>query len=260
MNLLHALNFISQLPLYAFVLGFVCAAYFAFRGRSYIVALCLVAIAGFPAANYLYSYAKGKMLAPAARKVEVASWPRESITRDNKPRVFMSTWGSDGVVPKTLVVLGRFEKTYGLIGDDWYYFERTPETACADTHYDVRMLLRMRGPIPCVSATKTGRRRDFRQLNMPEIAESHLLLLADADAPHHHENKAGGIFLSGTLELGLVSDQGNQLVSFWEAAYFDVPFYPPMITANGWFKVSLAADHTPRPEVVKFVLDALGDT
>ncbi|WP_298106427.1 hypothetical protein [Bradyrhizobium sp.] len=253
--------FLTQLPLYAFVVGFICAAYFAFRGRRYIVALCLVAIAGFPAASYLYSYANGRYLAPAERKVEVASWRRESITRDSKPRVFISTWGTDGVVPKTLVVLGRFEKAYGLVGDDWYYFEQTPGSVCVDTHYDKRMLDRMRGAVPCVSATKTGRRKAFRQLNMPEIAEPHLLLLADADAPLHHESDTREIFASSTLELRHVSDSGNKLVSFWEAPYFDVPVFPPiLILGKGWFRTSFAADHAPRPDVVKFVLDALGDT
>jgi hypothetical protein len=66
--------------------------------------------------------------------------------------------------------------------------------------------------------------------------------------------------MSSTLELRLVSAQANQLVSFWEAPYFDVPIFPPMINLDGWFKVSSATDHTPRPTVVKFVLDALGDT
>jgi hypothetical protein len=260
MGMVYFRVLLTQLPLYAFVLGFICAAYFAFRGRSYIVALCSVAIASFPAASYLYSYANGKILAPAARRVEVASWRREGITHDNKPRVFISTWGTDGVVPKTLVVLGRFEKAYGLVGDDWYYFERTPATGCVDTHYDMRMLLRMRGPVPCVSATKTEQRRAFRQLNIPEIAEPHLLLLADANAPLHHESGQGETFASSTLELRLVSDAGNKLVSFWEAPYFDIPVFPPiLILGKGWFRGSFAAEHAPRPDVVKFVLDALGE-
>ena len=251
---------ISQLLLYGSIIGLICAAYLALRGRNYKPALFLAAMAGFPAASYLYSFVNGTILAPAARKVEVASWQRVSITHDNKPRVFISTWGSDGWVAKTLVVLGRFEKAYGFVGDDWYSFERTPGTTCPETHYDERLLRQLREPTPCLSATKTGRRMGLRGLNMPEIAEPHLLLLADANAPSHHENKVGGIFSSSTLELRLVSDQGNQLVSFWEAPYFDVPLFPPLITRDGWFRVSVAADHAPRPDVVRFVLDALGDT
>jgi hypothetical protein len=264
MNIFVAYHLISQLIslllLCGSIVGLICAAYLALRRRHYKPALFLAAIAGFPAVSYLYSLVNGTILAPVARRAEVASWQRVSITHDNKPRVFIDTWGTDGVVPKTLVVLGRFEKAYGHIGDEWYYFERMPGTACAETHYDVRMLDRMREPTPCVSTTKTGRRMGFRQLNMPEIVEPHLLLLADADAPSHHENKEGGVFMSSTLELRLVSGQGNQLVSFWEAPYFDVPTFPPMINLDGWFKVSSAADHAPRPTVVKFVLDALGDT
>jgi hypothetical protein len=248
---------ISQLVFYGSIIGLICAAYLALRGRRYKPALFLAATVGFPAVSYLYYFVNGTILAPVVRKVEVASWPRMSITHDNRPRVFIDTWGSDGVVPKALVVLGRFEKAYGMIGGDWYYFERTPGTPCAETHYDVRMLDRLRELTPCVSATKTGRRTGFRELNMPEVAEPHLLLLADRNAPSHHENKAGGTFMSSTLELRLVSDQGNQLVSFWEAPYFDIPIFPPTINLDGWFKVSFAAGHTPRPEVVKFVLDAL---
>jgi hypothetical protein len=62
------------------------------------------------------------------------------------------------------------------------------------------------------------------------------------------------------LELRLISGESNQLVSFWEAPYFTVPTFPPLLTLDGWFKASSATDHSPRPEVVKFVLDALGDS
>jgi hypothetical protein len=96
-------------------------------------------------------------------------------------------------------------------------------------------------------------------LNMPEIAEPHLRLLADADAPSHHQSNRG-VYASGTLELRLVSDEGNRLVSFWEAPYFDVPAFPPiLILGKGWRKESFEADHAPRPDVIKFVLDALGE-
>jgi hypothetical protein len=196
MNIFVAYHLISQLIslllLCGSFIGLICAAHLALRGHHYKPALFLAVTAGFPAASYLYSRVNRTILAPVARKVEVASWRRVSITHDNKPSVFIDTWGTDGVVPKTLVVLGRFEKAYGHIGDEWYYFERMPDTVCAETHFDVRMLDRMREPTPCVSATKTGRRMGFRQLNMPEIVEPRLLLLADADAPSHHENKAGG--------------------------------------------------------------------
>jgi hypothetical protein len=264
MNIFVAYHLISQLISLLLLCGsIIClifAAHLALRHRLYRPALVLAAIAGFPALSYLYSLVNGTILAPVVRKVEVASWRRVSITHDNKPRIFIDAWGGDGVVPKTLVVLGRFERAYGHIGDEWYSFERTPGTVCAETQYDARMLDRMRDPVACVSATKTGRRMGFRQLNLPEILEPHLLLLADADAPSHHQNKAGGIFMSSTWELRLVSGQGNQLVSFWEAPYFDVPIFPPMVNLDGWFKVSSEADHAPRPKAVKFVLDALGDT
>jgi hypothetical protein len=263
MNIFIAYHLISQLIslllLSGSIIGLIFAAYLTLRGRHYKPALFLAAMTGFPAVSYLYSLVNGTILAPVARKVEVASWRRVSITHDNKPHVFIDAWGIDGVVPKTLVVLGRFERGFGRIGDEWYYFERMPGTVCAENHYGVRMLDRMRGSTPCVSTTKTGRRAVFRKLNMPEIVEPHLLLLADANAPSHYESKSGGIFASSTLELRLVSDQGNQLVSFWEAPYFNVPKFPPMITLDGWFKVWSTADHTHRPVVVKFVLDALCD-
>jgi transposase len=39
---------------------------------------------------------------------------------------------------------------------------------------------------------------------------------SDADAPSHHQSDRG-VYASGTLELRLVSDEGNRLVSFWDA-------------------------------------------
>jgi hypothetical protein len=260
MGIVYFRVFLTQLPLYGFIIGCAYAAFLAISRRNYLLALFFAAIVLFPFVNYVYSFVDARVLAPHARTEEVASWRRVSITHGNKPRAFITTWGSDGLVAKTLVVLGRFEKAYGLIGDDWYYFERTPGTPCAETQYDVRMLLRLREPTPCVSATKVGRRVG-RQLNMPEVAEPHLRLLADADAPSHHESDKGGIFASSTLELRLVSGEGNKLVSFWEAPYFDAPVFPPiLILREGWFREPFAADHAPRPDVVKFVLDALGDT
>lgn len=246
---------ISLLVFFGSIVGLICAAYFILRGRRYQHALLLATIVGFPALSYLYLFANGRVVAPVMRKAEVASWQRVSIPPNNKPRVFV---GGGERLAKTLVAIGAFEKAYGLNGDDWYSVERTPGTACPETLDDLREIGRSSGPPSCVSATKIGRRRGFRQLNLPEIAEPYLLLLADGDAPSHHTNEAGGVFASSTFELRLVSDQGNQLVSFWEAPYFDIPAFPPGLTGDGWFKVSLGADHSPRPDVLRFVLDGVG--
>lgn len=251
---------ISQLTFYGSIVGLIYAAYLVLRWQLYMPALFLAATVGFPSLSYLYHFIDGTIVAPAVRKAEVASWRRVSITRENKPRVFVDTWSTNGYVPKALVALGRFEKAYGHIGDEWYYFERTPGTVCAEDHYDVRMLDRMGQPVPCVSATKTGRRVGFRELNIPEIAEPRLLLLADRDAPSHYQHKAGRPYTINTLELRLVSDQANQLVSFWEIPYFEVPMFPPNLNLDGWFEVSTAAGYARRPEAVKFVIDALNGT
>ncbi|WLB57899.1 hypothetical protein [Bradyrhizobium japonicum] len=255
MNVYLAISLlISQLVFYGAIFGLMWAAYLVFRWRLYASAL-LTATVGFPALSYLYHFIDGALVAPAVRKAEVTSWRRVSITSDNKPRVFIDTWGTSGYVPKALLALGRFEKAYGRIGDEWYYFERTPGTVCAENHYDVSMLNRMRQPVPCVSATKTGQRAGFRELNIPRIAEPRLLLFADRDAPSHYQSDT-----TNTLELRLVSDQANQLVSFWEIPYFGVPMFPPNLNLDGWFKVSAATDYTRRPEEVKFVIDALNGT
>ncbi|WP_456623488.1 hypothetical protein [Bradyrhizobium sp. P5_C12] len=251
---------ISQVVFYGSIVGLFYAAYLVLRWRLYRPALFLAATVGFPALSYFYHLIDGTVVAPALRKAEVASWRRVSITGDNKPRVFVDTWSGNGYVPKALVALGRFEKAYGRIGDEWYYFERTPGIVCPENHYDVRMLDRMSQPVPCVSATKTGRRVGFRELNIPEIAEPRLLLLADRDAPSHYQHEAGRPYTSNTLELRLVSDQANQLVSFWEIPYFEVPMFPPNLNLDGWFKVSAAAGYARRPEAVKFVIDALNET
>jgi hypothetical protein len=240
--------------------GLIYAVYLALRWRLYMPALILAATVGFPALSYLYHFLNGTVVAPALRKAEVASWRRVSITGDSKPRVFVDTWSTNGYVPKALVALGRFEKAYGRIGDDWYYFERTPGAVCPENHYDVRMLDRMSQSVPCVLGTKTGGRAGFRQLNIPEIAEPRLLLLADRGAPSHYQHEAGRPCTSNTLELRLVSDQGNQLVSFCEIPYFEVPMFPPNLNLDGWFKVSAAASYARRPEAVRFVLDALNQT
>jgi hypothetical protein len=248
---------LTQLPLYGFIAGFAYATYSATRSRQYALALLLAAIVAFPFASYLYASVEGRVVAPHARRADVASWPRVSITHDNKPGAFLTTWGTDGYVPKTIVALGRFEKAYGLIADDWYSFERVPGAACAEVGNDERAVRRRnpREPNPCVLLTKIGR-RDGRRLNMPEIAEPHLRLLADRDAPSHHEIDRT-TFASSTLELRLVSKEGSQLVSFWEAPYFHVPVFPPLLSKDGWFRDWFAAEHTPRPDIIQLVLDAL---
>jgi hypothetical protein len=161
----------------------------------------------------------------------VASWPRIRITHDNMPRVFLTTYGTDGFVPKTIVAIGRFEKAYGLIADDWYSFERVPSAACAEAGKDERAVRQqfLHEPNPCVKLTKIGSAR----MMFPNIAEPHLRLLADREAPSHHEID-GTVFASSTLELRLVSKEGNQLISFWEAPYFRVPVFPPLLGKDGW--------------------------
>jgi hypothetical protein len=245
--------FLIHLPLYGFSAGFACVAFVAAHRRDYVLAALMAATAAFPFASYYYYSVEARDEAPRARRAEVASWPRVRITHDNMPRVFLTTYGTDGFVPKTLVAIGRFEKAYGLIADDWYSFERVSGAACAEAGKDERAVRRfLHNPNPCVTLTRIVSRR----MNTPDIAEPHLRLLADQEAPSHHEID-GTVFASSTLELRLVSKEGNQLVSFWEAPYFRVPVFPPLLGKDGWARDWFAAEHAPRPDVVHFVLDAL---
>jgi hypothetical protein len=246
-----------HLPLYGLCAGFLFAALFAAVRRRYAVALLLAGIAAFPFVNYYYAYVSAKDEAPRARRAEVASWPQVRITHDNRPRVFLSTYGTDGFVPKTIIALGAFEKAYGVIGDYWYSFERVPGAACDEAGKDERAIRQkyLHDPNPCVTLTKIVRRDSL----LPDIAEPHLRLLADREAPSHHETD-GTVFASSTLELRLVSKEGNQLASFWEAPYFRVPVFPPLLLKSGWSTDWFAAEHAHRPDVVHFVLDALSGT
>jgi len=67
----------------------------------------------------------------------------------------------------------------------------------------------------------------------PQIAEPHLRLLTDEAAPSRHQN-AGMVYSSSTLELRLISRDHNNLVSFWEASYFDAPAFPPIFMYETW--------------------------
>ncbi|MGY4475740.1 hypothetical protein [Bradyrhizobium sp. USDA 3364] len=128
-----------------------------------------------------------------------------------------------------MVALGLFEKAYGVIGDDWYSIERADSAPCVEAGKDERAVRRRdpREPNPYLKLTKIERRDDLR-LTIPQIAEPHLRLLSDRYAPSHREIDKT-IFANSTLELRLVSEQGSQLVSFWEAPYFRVPGVPPML-------------------------------
>lgn len=260
MGLIYAILVVSQLPLYGFIIGFAWAACAAVRDRRRGRALWLAAVAAFPLACYLYAYIDARVLAPPARQAEVASWPRASITRENRPRVFLTTSGTDGHVPKAMVALGLFEKAYGVIANDWYSVERVDSPACVDAGKDERAI-RNRNPNqpdPCLKLTKIERRDTLRP-NIPQIAEPHLRLLVDRDAPSHREIDKT-VFAGGTLELRLVSEAGSELVSFWEAPYFRVPSIPPLLGREGWLRGWFAGEHTPRPDTVQFVRDALRGT
>jgi hypothetical protein len=248
---------VIYLPLYAFCAGFLLAALFAAVRRRYAVALLLAGLAALPFVNYHYAYVSAKDEAARARRAEVASWPQIRVTRDNRPRVFLTTYGTDGFVPKTIIALGSFEKAYGVIGDYWYSFERVPGAACDEAGKDERAIRQkyLHDPNPCVTLTKMYNVR----MNTPNIAEPHLRLLADREAPSHHETDQT-VFASSTLELRLVSKEDNQLVSFWEAPYFRIPVFPPLLLKNGWSTGWFEAEHAPRPDVVHFVLDALSGT
>ncbi|MBR0956386.1 hypothetical protein [Bradyrhizobium japonicum] len=252
---------IYQLPLYAVVVGCGYASWLAVNRRKHLLALFLAVAAIFPLVSYVYAIADARFVAPNARKAEVASWPRERITPDNRPHVFLTTWMNfGGSIAKVLVELARFERAYGLIGDDWYSFERVAGSACAEPHYNALSLYRqdqVRKSTACVSVTKVGRRFD----SFPQIAEPHLRLLTDEAAPSRDQN-GGRVYSSSTLELRLVSSDHNNLVSFWEAPYFDAPAFPPifMYRDMDWSRESFRAEHLPHPEPIKFVLDALGNT
>jgi hypothetical protein len=264
---LYFTQYLSWFIFFGSLIALICAAYFALRYRLYWQALFLAGTIGLPAASYVFSYVNGTILFPIVRELQVASWHRASITRNNKPRVFISTLEVGGgtlrnpevggVLPKALVVLGQFERAYGLIHSDWYYFERTPGMDCAEIRSAKNMLDLLRKETPCVTATKTDKRWQFGKINMPEIAEPHLALLNGEQAPSHLENFMGGTFSNGALELRLVSGQNNQLVSFWEATWFWAPVL--RLTLDGWFKVMYAAGHPVHPDNLKFVLEALGD-
>jgi hypothetical protein len=263
--LLYTLLFLVQLPLYVFTIACFFGAIVATRRRKRSLALALATLAVAPFVGYYYSFIEEKYRTPTARKSEVASWPHVSIGRENKPQIFFTTMAYGGSISKRLVELGRFGKAYGLVGDDWYSFERARDPACIEYRYDDRKP-RARDPLqptgvhplepsPCVSVTRVGRRFDLT----PQIAEAHLRLLDDRSAPSHRESE-GITFASSTLELRLVWEQGDQLVSFWEAPYFKVPTFPPtMVGANGWVREWFEAEHAPRPNPVNFVLDALSD-
>ncbi|WP_152977377.1 hypothetical protein [Bradyrhizobium pachyrhizi] len=256
-GLIYTIVVLSQLPFYGFIIGFAWAASVAARNGRRGRALVLAVVAALPLVSYLYAYVEARVMAPPARQAEVASWPRISITRENRPRVFLTTWGIDGYVPKTMVALGLFEKAYGVIGDDWYSVERVNSAACVDAGKDERAI-RNRNPNepnPCMRLTKIER-RDTLRLNAPQIAEPHLRLLADRDAPSHREIDRTA-FASSTLELRLVSQQGSELVSFWEAPYFRVPSIPPLLGRAGWSRGWFVGEHTPRPDIAQFVRDAL---
>jgi hypothetical protein len=250
--------FVSQLPLYALIIGCAYVSWHAIKHRKSLHAVLPAAIAGLPFASYAYSVVDARYFAPSARQREVASWHRIGITRDNKPRTFLTTWGSGGSVARTLVDLGRFERAYGLIADDWYSFERPPGSTCTETQDSARPLRRqddLRGSTACITATKIGSQHKL----MPQIDEPHLRLLTDRAAPSHHESNRG-VYASSTLELRLVSGENNQLVSFWEIPYFDVPVFPPILIireGKGWVRESFEGSHPPSPEPIKFVLDAI---
>jgi hypothetical protein len=252
---------IYQLPLYAFVMGCGYASWLAINRRQHLLALFLVGAAIFPLASYVYAVADARLVAPNARKAEVASWPRERITPDNRPRIFLTTWMNvGGSIARKLVELDRFERAYGLIGDDWYSFERVAGSACAEPHYNALSLYRQdetRKSTACVAVTKVGRRFDI----FPQIAEPHLRLLTDEAAPSRHQN-GGTVYGSSTLELRSISRDHNTLVSFWEAPYFDAPAFPPifMYREMEWWRRSFEGEHSRHPEPIKFVLDALGNT
>jgi hypothetical protein len=164
----------------------------------------------------------------------------------------------DGFLPSTLVALGRFEKAYGLIGDYWYSFERVPSLSCVEAGKDERAIRTRSRRVtnPCVTLTEAGK-QNGKDLDIPEIAEPHLALLADIDAPSHYEDDATRV-AGSALELRLVSSEGGKLVSFWEAPRFQIPTFPPFtIGKGGWAKTSYTAEHAPRPNPIQFVLDAM---
>ncbi|MGX1167945.1 hypothetical protein AB7M16_004211 [Bradyrhizobium sp. USDA 372] len=246
-----------QLPLYALIVGCAYGSWLEFNRRHYLIAIFLAGIAVLPGATYAYSFAASRFVAPAARRAEVASWPRVKITQDNKPNTFLTTWqNSGGSIAKALVQLDRFEKAYGLVADDWYAFERIQGQVCPQSQHhplDHARQNETRETTPCVSVKKLGR------YLMPQISEPHLRLLIDGTAPSHHRSASGTT--GRTLELRLVSKEASQLVSFWEVAYFDVPVFPPILVngEKGWVREPFGTNRMPPPDPLKFVLDAIGD-
>ena len=139
-----------------------------------------------------------------------------------------------------------------------YSFERVPSFSCVEAGKDERAIRTRskRVPNPCVTLTEAGK-QNGKDLDIPEIAEPHLELLADIDAPSHYEDDATRV-AGSALELDFLSSEGGKLGSFWEAPRFQIPTFPPFtIGKGGWAAKTVQSRTPPRPNPIQFVLDAM---
>jgi hypothetical protein len=243
------LFFLIQAALYGVPLALLILGLVRLR-RNWLFGLAVIAAAVSPFAYYGYLLHDRRVVAPAARQAEVASWPRKLVTPDNRPKIFVSfSWW----VAKKVVAAGAFDQGYGRAGDNtWYLYERRPGAICPDPTdrplYEADKLK----DTPCVIASKID--------GEPRVEATHLRLLHDREAPSHYRLPGGSIFADSVLELRWSSDAGGDLAAYWEKAYFEVPGFPPyLLGRKGFARDILSPDrYEPAPDPARFVLDAVG--
>jgi len=83
-------------------------------------------------------------------------------------------------------------------------------------------------------------------------------LFFDEHAPSRHR-PSEGVVSGSTMELRWSDGVRNELVAFWEIAYFNVPAFPPILGPMGWFRDNFYAPrrYERRPDARAFILEAL---
>jgi hypothetical protein len=217
--------------------------------KSRSLACALIAVAAAPMGYYAHCFVTERRAA-LARDTEVASWPRKPVTKDNLPKVFVTTAG--WWVAKTLVGAGPFEKAYARDPfDGWVVYERTAAEGCPSSEEWKGYASRAERLVStrCVLAEKTSE---------PQLTEPHLRLLHDQHAPSRYRDPKATV-VSPTLELRWSTGDGGDLIAFWEIPYFAAVTFPPIwLGRKGFARGEYAPRrYEQRPDPRTFVLEAL---
>ena len=216
------------------------------RGEYAVGGALLLGLAAIPFVFWVFDLKKDQELIEA-RRVEIASWPREKLDPDNLPDAIRVGGDYSATTAKKLAGLGFFNDAYGE-GErgEWYRYSYTGAPGCPRTEkagYSTPDFWKT--STPCVTAER---------MVATKSADANVVLYLNRSGPGAKVPKGDGIKIINSLELR----SGNALIAYVDEARFWRVYTPPLWLFGKPMRYGYRLPGPEVPDPVTFVARAIG--